>query len=231
MTILDLELDEDMLLHVESRVRPSLWTPGDHARASQVKGLIKEAVDKIGEISRIRAVHTIMPVEFLNGREIHTRAGSIMSRRFARLASGSTGELFVVFLIATLGQRASSLAEDQETLLSRLVFDCVLSETIEIVVQRLEEALHRDMAVCSREMTSRFSPGYCDWPLEGQRVVFSALDASSIDVELNDYCVMVPAKSISCVFLAASSVPSATPCTFCPLEDCAWRRDTHTGEF
>ncbi|MDT8272127.1 MAG: hypothetical protein RRA35_02940, partial [Desulfomonilia bacterium] len=125
MAILDLELDEDMLLHVESRVRPSLWTPGDHAGASQEKGLIKEAVDKIGEISRIRAVHTIMSVEFLNGREIRTRAGSIMSRRFARLASGSAGELFVVFLIATLGQRASSLAEDQETLLSRLVFDSV----------------------------------------------------------------------------------------------------------
>ncbi len=46
----------------------------------------------------------------------------------------------------------------------------------------------------------RFSPGYGDWPLEEQRILFSVLDcAHTIGLTLTKSCMMAPVKSVTAV--------------------------------
>ncbi|MGC9324579.1 MAG: hypothetical protein ACP5G0_07510 [Desulfomonilia bacterium] len=216
---------EEMIECLKGRVRTSMGIPGPLAVSHDLEGMVTEAVDTFNQVSRSRAIYTTMPVISRTSSEILTRTGSISSPRFARLASRSTGDLSIVFMVATLGEHASSLAQEQKTLLSSLVYDTMLSEAVELAADTIEDALHREMRMHGLEMTSRFSPGYCDWPLDGQRVIFKSVDAATIGVELNEYCVMVPEKSLSCIFLAGSTIPCPTPCSFCSKENCPWRRE------
>lgn len=48
-----------------------------------------------------------------------------------------------------------------------------------------------------------YSPGYCGWPVTGQRRLFAALDPVEIGVTLTDSCLMRPLKSVSGVLAAA----------------------------
>lgn len=41
------------------------------------------------------------------------------------------------------------------------------------------------------------NPGYLDWPLADQRLIFSMIPASSVGVELNDHFMMIPRKSVT----------------------------------
>ncbi|MEA3470706.1 MAG: hypothetical protein U9R24_03210, partial [Thermodesulfobacteriota bacterium] len=98
------------------------------------------------------------------------------------------------------------------------------SECIEMAADMLEAEWKKEVESRGFAYSLRFSPGYCDWALEGQEVIFNALDAGRIGVRLAPYSVMIPGKSISAVALMAEEVPVVTPCVFCPKRDCPWRR-------
>lgn len=75
----------------------------------------------------------------------------------------------------------------------------------------------------------RFSPGYCDWGLEEQALIFKVLDASSIGVSLSPHFVMSPAKSVSAIAAVADEVPFPAPRAFC-RRDCPHRRLERSGQ-
>lgn len=80
------------------------------------------------------------------------------------------------------------------------------------------------VALQHREPDMRVSPGYCDWALEGQGVIFEALDARPIGITLSSSFVMTPLKSLSSVAVVARRVPVLASCAFCGKENCEWRR-------
>ena len=51
-----------------------------------------------------------------------------------------------------------------------------------------------------KQLKWRFSPGYGDWPLEEQKILFPVLDcAHSIGLTLTESCMMAPIKSVTAV--------------------------------
>lgn len=96
----------------------------------------------------------------------------------------------------------------------------------------IEEAAHAlTNAICSVHIgrgltvTARHSPGYAGWDIWDQRVLFRLLPAERIGVRINDYCVMIPAKSLSfgVGIGPAARVEQAQKCQRCDLRDCAFR--------
>jgi hypothetical protein len=75
----------------------------------------------------------------------------------------------------------------------------------------------------------RFGPGCGDLDLSLQKQVFALVDASSIDVHLNDDCVMTPAKSLS-FFTAWTSAPLSAAdldkCASCTFVGCDYRQQS-----
>jgi hypothetical protein len=72
------------------------------------------------------------------------------------------------------------------------------------------------------------NPGYLDWPLTDQRLIFSLLPAESIGVALNDSCMMVPRKSVTiCAGIGVSgSSAGFNRCRHCGVAKCQFRRLT-----
>ena len=109
------------------------------------------------------------------------------------------------------------------------IMDALGSVAVESVAEQFHRRMEREYRQDDKAVTLRFSPGYCDWPIEEQRKVFALLDSNTAGIELNDSCLMIPRKSISAVFgvypvngLSPSS--PYNPCIDCPKLDCPSRR-------
>ncbi|MCK4427700.1 MAG: hypothetical protein KAW16_04355 [candidate division Zixibacteria bacterium] len=75
--------------------------------------------------------------------------------------------------------------------------------------------------------SQRFSPGYGNWSLEGQKFIFSLLPAERIKVRLNQSCMMIPRKSVSFAIKIGEEFRSLRKkriCEICNLKDCPYRK-------
>jgi cobalamin-dependent methionine synthase I len=78
----------------------------------------------------------------------------------------------------------------------------------------------------SERLACRFSPGYGDWPLAAQRLLFDLLPCAEVGVELLPSMMMRPRKSVSFgMWLGPDGrpVPGLSGCGHCLLERCAFR--------
>lgn len=71
----------------------------------------------------------------------------------------------------------------------------------------------------------RFSPGYGDWDLQEQRLLFPVLDcARRIGLTLTEGCMMAPAKSVTAVIGLSDSVECVwNKCMVCGNVNCPYR--------
>jgi len=106
----------------------------------------------------------------------------------------------VTLMVCTIGEECT--VKVGELLAARevskaAVLDAVASEAVEAVANKVTEVVAQQAHVAGLKLTSRYSPGYGDWPLAAQGQMFDLLDAKRIGVFLNEYSFMQPEKSIS----------------------------------
>lgn len=72
----------------------------------------------------------------------------------------------------------------------------------------------------------RFSPGYGDLPLDGQRALFAVLDChKEIGLYLNESLLMSPTKSVTAIVgLSREDHCGETGCKGCEKKDCSFRK-------
>lgn len=109
------------------------------------------------------------------------------------------------------------------------IMDALGSVAVETVAEQFHRRMEREYSLRDRAVTLRFSPGYCDWPVEEQRKLFELFGSNTAGIELKDSCLMMPRKSISAVFgvYPVNGNPTSSPynpCTDCSKIDCPTRR-------
>jgi hypothetical protein len=110
------------------------------------------------------------------------------------------------------------------------VLDAIGSTSAENVVEQFYQYMVRRQKDKNAGVTLRFSPGYCDWPIQQQRPLFKLFDdIDTPDVALSESCLMSPRKSVSGLFgllpPGVSGADSANnPCNTCSKRDCIARR-------
>jgi hypothetical protein len=109
------------------------------------------------------------------------------------------------------------------------IMDALGSVAVESIAEQFHQRMEREYSENDKAVTLRFSPGYCDWPIEEQRKLFELFDPNTAGIELNDSCLMTPRKSISAVFgvypVNGDHAPSPyNPCIDCSKIDCSARR-------
>jgi hypothetical protein len=74
------------------------------------------------------------------------------------------------------------------------------------------------------QASARFSPGYCDWPIEkGQAAIVAFLKPQAIGIHAAATGLMTPRKSVTAAVIAAETMPEQSPCFLC-AKACAHRR-------
>ena len=147
------------------------------------------------------------------------------------LASYVNGAMYLCIFIVTLGsaieERASQLMHSGEGMEGYLL-DRIGSFAVESLAENFENNLREYYGAKDLSVSMRFSPGYCDWPIEDQFKLAKVLDFSKAGVRLTEGCMMVPKKSISAVVGVGPKdlfSKRISQCDICDKKDgCSYRR-------
>ena len=156
-------------------------------------------------------------VKLDNGTVFHSKA-------LARYV-GNAKELFLFG--ATLGSRVDialrrmSLTSVAEAGAGQAVAAALIETYCDDCCEELERQLPE-----GKQLKWRFSPGYGDWPLEEQKILFPVLDcAHTIGLTLTESCMMAPVKSVTAVMAITEIASQANnKCLHCSKTNCEFRQ-------
>ena len=136
----------------------------------------------------------------------------------------------VAAVVVTVGdaleRRVAELWEARELPLAAML-DSVGSGAVESLAEYVNDVLCQQGIARGVRVTNRISPGYGNWDVAEQPLLFRLVPGAAVDVTLNDACFMSPEKSIT---LLVGAGPEArvdhyfSQCARCWMAGCAYRR-------
>jgi len=217
----DIEIDKDQICHY-------IGYEDNHNLSARIASLIDDYAEHAHYLINPLHSYVIKDVEWARG-SIALIEGSVIfkSRIIARLLERCPQvAIFVVTIGKYLEETAFQLARDG-LILQATVLDAIGSDAVEKVADFAQDRI-KEMAEAQGLVTSRrFSPGYCDWNVGQQRMLFYALTGNTLGVRLTGECLMVPQKSISGIIGIGPSIDDVenyNPCKTCTKQDCPGRR-------
>ncbi|RLB29076.1 MAG: hypothetical protein DRH11_16450 [Deltaproteobacteria bacterium] len=198
------------------------------SRATKVK--VEGLIDTLSEFLSPVIHYESRGLARITKSSIELKEGPVF--RSPKIAKSLAGCTHVVCFIATIGQGLEHRVREKfeaNRLSEAYILDALGSVLVEDLVQQFQEFIAKKCAIQGEYVTLRFSPGYCDWPLEEQRKLFSLFHPSRLKVRLSKSCLMVPRKSVSGIFGIAPRGDGQhyslyNPCTECSAKNCSARR-------
>jgi hypothetical protein len=178
------------------------YPSGSYQMKEPMKSIFDEEAAKAVSLFEPRGIFRVLKI---SGRdEENTRCGNLLmihSRQVTRLLKRSTwAGIFFVTIGPALEEESGRLGAEGE-LTRSLFLDAIGSETVDAFADRMHrERIREEFGKRDFLITARFSPGYGDWPLTVQKMLWETCEAEKIDIRLNDSFLMIPRKSVSAVF-------------------------------
>jgi len=138
-----------------------------------------------------------------------------------------------ILAICTIGKELETHVAEflkEGKLAKGTILNAIASVAAEQTAEYINKTILQDLEedVKDKEITCRFSPGYCQWELDkGQKTIFELLDNSKIGVSLTSSMMMNPVKSVSFAINIGDEVDKelgVRGCENCDLINCAFRR-------
>jgi len=223
MVVLESDITPVVIRRLKERIYAGLDDSANPDLLERMGEALELAIKAVERTVHPKTMIRSLPILSSDRKSVTTDAGRIQSTMFAFLVDRCSETRQAVFFVSTIGTELEEMARHRHGLFHQWILDRIGAELIEIVADDLESGIGERLFDGQMQCTRRISPGYCDWPLDGQRVVFKAIDADRIDVTLSGHMVMTPCKSISGVMAAAKTVGIVDPCSQCTETQCRWR--------
>jgi hypothetical protein len=188
-------IDANRLLRLLKYRDPAHVAPMVKSAADRMASLAETLVQPRGWLRRalVRSVEPDGRVRLDPGIEFHSRA-------LARLLGGACEAVLTILTIGpALEQRARDLFGNEQSV-DGLLLDAAGRVAIDALFAHARPRLGTEARARGRRLTARLAPGFADWPLDEQRVLFDALREGDLSVTLTDACMMVPRQSASGVY-------------------------------
>jgi len=145
----------------------------------------------------------------------------------ARLLEGCEKVAIFSLTIGSAIEKLSASMAEYGWVLKASVLDAVAS----VMAEKLADEEHSRIAAKALTqglaVSRRFSPGYCDWHVSQQKMVFKALGQHTAGVKLTPSNLMIPRKSMSGIIGLGpfGLADKYAPCLTCERnQECPWRR-------
>lgn len=198
----------------------------DSEPSARMVSLVNDYIENAHQFIAPSFSYVVRDIELVEGTSVIFKEGVIFeSGVIARLLEKANKvAVFVLTIGDYLEDTAARLAQDGLVLQSA-VLDAIGSDAAERLADSVEsqisEVAHNQGLTISR----RFSPGYCDWDVSQQKMVFQTMKGDYAGVHLTDGCLMIPRKSISGIIgIGPSEIENYNPCKTCDKHDCIGRR-------
>ncbi len=190
-------------------------------------GMINEAILQLPKRCEIRAGYRLLDVERPPGRY----DGLIVGGKFfkmdkivtSQLKKASKAALFVCTIGSSMEHWAKDLLKHGDPALGYIA-DVTASVAAETVTNVLHDHINERMLSRGLKITNRYSPGYCNWQVSEQHLLFSLLPGGFCGVTLSESALMSPIKSVSGVIGVGPDVEwKDYICDRCGVKDCTYR--------
>ena len=215
----EIDIDRAQVLH-------NIGYGADYKPSARIMSLINEYIENAHNLIAPSYSYVIRDIKSVKGSRVVIEGSvTFQSEVIAQLLEQC--EKVAVFAL-TIGNHLEELVAhlaESGVIVQAAVLDAIGSVAAESVagfVQgRVGEMAHAQELCISQ----RLSPGYCDWDIGQQRMVFQAMNGNSAGVRLTEGCLMLPQKSISGIIgIGPSEVENYNPCKTCDKHDCVGRR-------
>jgi hypothetical protein len=133
----------------------------------------------------------------------------------------------MAIFVATAGPEVEKISKkllSEGNLLEGVLVDIIGSEIAEETARLIYEKIGKEMGQNGMNITNRYSPGYCNWPVSDQQKLFSLLNKNTCDVQLTESSLMLPIKSVSGIIGVGAHVKfQAYFCDKCKVGSCIYR--------
>ena len=200
----------------------------EYQPSARIISLVDDYIENYHDLIAPSYSYTFCDIESIEGNRIDIGNSIILkSKVIAGLAEGCYKiAVFALTIGNHLEEMVAHLAENG-LVLQATVLDAVGSGATEKLAAHIEERI-RKIANAGELITSRrFSPGYCDWKVEQQEMVFKALNGDTAGIRLTESLLMMPRKSISGIIgigPPGDDIENYNPCRTCKKKDCPGRR-------
>jgi len=190
--------------------------------------LVNEYVESAYQLIEPLYSYVSKDIEWINGSIVFIEDSIIFkSEVIARLLEQCKRvAVFALTIGNHLEETVCHLTEDK-LILRAAVLDAVGSAAVERLAGLVQKKIGEEAGAQGLCISRRFSPGYCDWDIGQQRMLFWALKGNTAEVRLTSSCLMIPQKSISGIVglgTCDSNIENYNPCITCNKQDCAGRR-------
>ncbi len=189
--------------------------------------MIDDILFRLPEYCDIQAGYRLLDVKKQEDRN----DGLFVGNKFFKLQRIVTGQLRksekAALFVCTIGRAMETwtkkLSSEGDTTLSYIV-DTVASVTEEQAVDVLHDYIAKQMQMRGLKVTNRYSPGYCDWSVSEQHLLFSFFPVNFCGITLTESALMVPIKSVSGIIGVGKAVKRVDyTCDTCGMKDCTYR--------
>ncbi len=154
----------------------------EHQHTNRFLNIYNKEKEKARELIQTKAIFIIENIKNLPSRDIFTGAREVA--------------LCVLTIGPRLEEKVTKLAK-QLKLERSVILDAIGSVATEEAAGFLNEKINNEARIRNYDYTNRYSPGYCTWVLNDQRLIFNKVPVDEINVKLTDSLMMLPRKSIT----------------------------------
>ncbi len=200
----------------------------DYEPSARIASLVDDYIENYHDLLSPAYSYTIRNIESVDGNRV-TIGDSIVleSKVISRLLERC--ERVAVFAL-TIGNYLEDLVAylaENGLILQATVLDAVGSGTVEKLAIQVEGKIRINAGIEGLITSRRFSPGYCDWEVSQQELVFRILDGDMAGIRLTESMLMIPRKSVSGIIgigQPGNDIENYNPCSTCLKKDCPGRR-------
>lgn len=121
----------------------------------------------------------------------------------------------IYIMVVTIGQEFEAYAKKQKVVnnsLNNLIIDAIGTQIVEECADIVEELIRKEG---NASISSRYSPGYGDFPLDAQKDILNMVQANCIGVYCNEASMMFPQKTVTAIVKYAAFNSGCSECKNC----------------
>jgi len=188
--------------------------------------MINEIILQVPQKCNIRAGYIILKTEKSDRKDGLSIGGVFFNTDkivAAEFKEADEAALFVCSIGSAMEKWSKELMFSGDAIRGYFV-DIVASAAAETVANILHDQIKKQMLQNGSKVTNRYSPGYCNWAVSEQHLLFSLLPDNFCGVTLSESALMAPIKSVSGIIGIGSKVKfNDYLCDGCNQKNCTYR--------
>ena len=194
----------------------------DSVPEERIRGMVRQHINELVPKATLRYIYQVVEAEKLSPRQVRMAGKTFTPEGI--ICSYLQGMTHALLFIGSAGwefDRAKEALKANDDIVADFIADSIGSVLAEMTVARIEQDY-----VGKETISMPYSPGYCNWDIREQHILFSLFPERPCGIILSESSLMTPEKSVS-GFFALGETLQRQPyhCQICKNTKCFKRRN------